>query len=97
MRIFTLIRDLFEIPGIGGREWNPRGVSRWEAWRQLTNRQTALSGQETQRQSETSAGRKIPASTAAAAALTRSRAISTWLAAKVNSWRSTAKVSASTK
>ena len=88
MRIFTLIRDLFDAP-----------VSRTEAWRILnhTYRQTACSGQDVQRQSEASAGRKIPASIDATAALTRSRAISTWLAAKVNSWRSTAKVSASTK
>ena len=59
MRIFTLIRDLFDAP-----------VSRTGAWRILnqTYRQMACRGQETQRQSEASAGRKIPASPAAEAA-----------------------------
>ena len=88
MRIFTLLRDLFDAP-----------VSRTGAWRILnqTYRQTACRGQETQRQSEASAGRKIPASTAAAAALTRFRAISTWASERVHSWRSTASGSDSTR
>jgi len=81
VRIFTLIRDLFDAP-----------VSRTGAWRILnqTYRQMACSGQDVHRQSEVSQGRKTPISIAATAALTRSRAISTWLSDKVNSWRSTA-------
>ena len=82
MRLYILLRDLFDLPGISGRhEWYANGISRTEAWRQLTNRQTIRSGQDKQRQSDVSAGRNTPASIPATAALTRSRVLSTWWSA----------------
>ena len=36
MRIYTLLRDLWEIPGISGRhEWDAHGVSRTMVWKRM--------------------------------------------------------------